>query len=294
MKIVQHRKIYFSISAIIIAIGIIFMIINASAGVGTFNFDVEFSGGTSVNIDLGQDFSNDDVTKIIEDTTGQTGPQVQRIIGTNEVNFKILSVDQETRVKLIDTLQEKYGFDDKAVNIEDVSSTVSGEMQQTALTAVVVSCIAILLYTSLRFRDFKTGSSAILALIHDAAVVLAAYAILRIPLNVAFIAAILTVLGYSINATIVIFDRIRENKRRANKFTQEQLIDLSVSQTLRRSVYTSLTTLLTVASLYVFGVTSVKDFTLPIIIGIVCGTYSSVCLAGSIWYVMSKKPKVAK
>ncbi len=294
MKIVQHRKLYFSISAIIIAIGIIFMIINASAGAGAFNFDVEFSGGTSINIDLGQDFNNDDITQIIADTTGQTSPQVQRIIGTNEVNFKILSVEQETRVKLISAIKEKYGFEDGAVDIEDVSSTVSNEMQQTALTAVVVSCVAILLYTSLRFRDFKTGSSAILALIHDAAVVLAAYAILRIPLNVAFIAAILTVLGYSINATIVIFDRIRENKRRAHKYSQEELIDLSVAQTFRRSVYTSLTTLLTVASLYVFGVTSVKDFTLPIIIGIICGTYSSVCLAGSIWYAMSGKPKTVR
>ncbi len=293
MKIVKHRKIYFLISAIVIAVGIAFSIFYSSAGLGIFNFDVEFSGGTSINIDIGQEFNNDDISSIINETTGQASPQIQKIIGTNEVNIKILSVDQETRIKLINALKEKYQFNEEAVYIEDVSPTISAEMQSTAILAVVVSCIAILFYTSFRFRDFKTGGSAILALLHDALVVLAAYAILRIPLNNAFIAAVLTVLGYSINATIVIFDRVRENRRHSHKFSQEQLIDTSVNQTLRRSIFTSLTTLLAVVSLYIFGVASIKDFTLPIIIGIICGTYSSVFLAGSIWYVLSKKTKQA-
>jgi SecD/SecF fusion protein len=131
------------------------------------------------------------------------------------------------------------------------------------------------------------GACSILALCHDALIVLGAYAVLRIPMGNSFIAAILTVLGYSINATIVIFDRIRENRSRVGRNNYEELVNVSVKQTLTRSLFTSLTTFFTVACLYVLGVDSVKEFVLPIAVGIVCGTFSSVCIAGNLWYVVS-------
>ncbi len=288
MKIIENRKKFFIISAAIILIGIGFMIANYASGKDGFNFDVEFSGGTAIQLNLGTDFNNSDIAAIISETTGLTSSQIQRIVGTNEVNIKIKNVDQDSRIKLISALEEKYG-QGILLGMEDVSPTVSTEMQRSAILAFTLACAAILIYITIRFKDFKAGTSAIIALVHDALIVLAAYAILRIPVNTAFIAAILTVLGYSINATIVVFDRVRENKRLLRKEGNAAIIDVSVSQTLRRSVYTSLTTLLTITCLYVLGVTSIKDFTLPIIIGIVCGTYSSVCLAGSFWFVLTEK-----
>ncbi len=287
MKIVENRNKFFIISAAVIIIGIACMVFNYSTGKGAFNYDVEFSGGTSILLNLGSEFNNDDIAKIIEETTSLTSSQIQKVLGTNEVSIKIKNIDQEARIKLIEALEEKYGKD-ILLSMGDVSPTVSSEMQRTAILAFSIACAAILTYITIRFRDIRMGGSAILALIHDGLVVLSAYAILRIPLNIAFIAAILTVLGYSINATIVVFDRVRENKRLMRKRDSVTLIDTSITQTMERSIYTSVTTLLTIVCLYIFAVSSIKDFTLPIIIGIVCGTYSSVCLAGSIWYVLSE------
>ena len=167
-------------------------------------------------------------------------------------------------------------------------------MQEKAFLAVAVSCIAMLIYVSLRFRDFKIGASCIIALLHDALIVLACYAIFRIPLNNSFIAAILTVLGYSINASIVIFDRLRENKRRLGSRDSENVMNISIKQSMRRSLYTSLTTFFTILALYIFGVQSVKEFALPIVVGIICGTYSSVFLAGSLWYIFDSFKKGPK
>lgn len=296
MDIIKNRKLYFGLSLSILLIGLAFMIFNMSQGRGGFNLDTQFTGGTSVQADIGTDFTNDEITEIVKEVTGETSPQVQRITGTNSVMIKTRSLDQETRTDLVDAICDKYSITGDNLQISDVSATISREMQRTSVFAVLIACTAMLIYITFRFRDFKTGSSAVLALVHDVAVVLAFYAIFRIPLNDSFIAAMLTILGYSINATIIIFDRIRENKKKINKREMEELINRSVNQTLRRSVYTSLTTLMTITSLYIFGVQSVKEFALPIVIGIICGTYSSVFLSGSIWYTLSninKKPKNA-
>ncbi len=292
MKIIENRFKVFALSGAIIAIGLVIMLLNAGSSKGLFNYDVEFAGGTSYTFDIGTNFENADIEAIIAEATGQTAPQVQKVTGTNQVQIKLLSIDSEQRVAFTTALQEKYGIDDSALlNMSDVSATISGEMRNNAFLAVFVACIAMLIYVSFRFKDWRMGASAIIALLHDASIVILAYAVIRIPLNYSFIAVILTILGYSINSTIVIFDRVRENKRIAKNNSKTELINKSVFQTIRRSLYTSLTTLLPVICLFAFGVPSIKQFTLPIIIGVLVGTYSSVYLSGSVWYTLSKNNK---
>lgn len=288
MDIIKNRKKFFAVSLIIICIGIVTMIINSVSGKGALNYDVEFTGGTSMDIDIGGDFRNSDISDIIKDVTGQSAPQVQRVTGTNEVSIKMQSIDSETRTALIEALNEKY-TDMEVHDVSDVGGTISGEMQRAALLAILVSCGAMLVYISIRFKDFRAGASAIFALVHDVFVVLAFYAVLRIPVNNSFIAAILTVLGYSINATIVIFDRIRENKSNFRLNETAEKINKSVTQTLARSVNTSLTTLFTIGTIYILGVQSIKEFALPLIIGIISGAYSSIFLAGAVWYMLIPK-----
>jgi len=287
MQIIKNRKIYIAISLVVILIGFGFMFANKSQGKGAFNYDIQFTGGTSIEVNIGKQFENSDILNVVKDVTGESNPQIQKIGSGESVIIKTKSLDQEKRMALVDALAEKYSITEDNFSIQDVSATISSEMQKSALIAVSVSCLAMLLYVSVRFRDFKTGASAIIALFHDALVVLACYAVFRIPLNNSFIAAILTVLGYSINASIVIFDRVRENRRRNMSMDKEQLIDKSVSQSITRSLFTSLTTFFTIFSLYIFGVESIKEFALPIVVGIICGTYSSVFIAGSIWYILS-------
>lgn len=288
MKIVENKNKFFLLSLIIILVGVVFMIYNYMNGNDIFNYDVEFSGGTSIRIDIGKDFSNEDIEKTVSKITGQSSAQIQRVLNKNQVMIKIKSTDKKVRDDLIDELAKNYGFDKKSVAISDISATISNEMQRSAIIAVVLACLAILIYISIRFKNIKTGSCAVIALLHDTIITILSYAVFRIPLNYSFIAVVLTILGYSINATIVIFDRMRENKM-FNIKDETELVDKSVMQTMRRSLFTSLTTLLSIICLYFMGVASIKDFSLPIIIGIICGTYSSICIATSLWFVMNKK-----
>lgn len=288
MKIVENRKKFFAASLIVIIIGFAAMIFNAQAGRGAFQYDVEFTGGTSFNLDLGQDYEQEDLQKIITDVTGQDSPQIQQVIGTNEVTVKIQSIDSATRETLTNAILEAYP---NAVmgEVNDVSGTVSHEMQTAAIKATLIAAVAMLLYISLRFHDFRAGGSAIIALLHDVLIVLTAYAVFRIPVNNTFIVVLLTILGYSINATIVIFDRIRENKSAFHANQTAEKINKSISQTLARSINTSLTTFFTVGAIYVLGVPALKEFALPMMIGILAGAYSSVCISGSIWYLLLPK-----
>ena len=288
MKIVENRKKIFAASLIVIIIGFAAMIFNAQAGRGAFQYDVEFTGGTSFDLDLGQDYEQEDLQKLITDVTGKDSPQVQQVIGTNEVTVKIQSIDSATRETLTNAILEAYP---NAVmgEVNDVSGTVSHEMQTAAIKATLIAAVAMLLYISLRFHDFRAGGSAIIALLHDVLIVLTAYAMFRIPVNNTFIVVLLTILGYSINATIVIFDRIRENKSAFHANQTAEKINKSISQTLARSINTSLTTFFTVGAIYVLGVPALKEFALPMMIGILAGAYSSVCISGSIWYVLLPK-----
>ena len=288
MNIVENRKKFFLLSLVVILIGFGAMFVNEKAGRGALNWDVEFTGGTSMEIDLGEAYEQEELTKIIKTVTGQHAPQIQQIMGTNGAEIKLQQIDGATRVRLMQAVQETYPSAElKEAN--DISGTVSAEMQQAAIKATIIAGIAMLLYISLRFRDFRAGSSAIIALFHDVLVVLAAYAIFRIPVNNTFIAVLLTILGYSINSTIVIFDRVRENKPYYPAARTAERIDKSIGQTLNRSINTSLTTLFTVGAIYVLGVPSIKEFALPMMVGIVAGAYSSICISGSIWYMLMPK-----
>jgi preprotein translocase SecF subunit len=288
--IVKNRKKFFALSIILIAIGFATMIFNGASGKGIFNFDIDFTGGTAIDVNFGKDVKNTDIAKVITDVTGQKNPQVQDVLGTDEETIKIQSVDSATRTKITDALKKNFNLTDDAIlSVQDISGTVSGEMQKTAIIAVIIACIAMLIYITIRFKDFKMGVSSIMALVHDVCIMLAFYAVFRIPVNNSFIAALLTVLGYSINATIVVFDRVRENKGTARRMETSEIINHSVKQTLRRSIYTSLTTLFAIGAVYVFGVKSIREFALPMMVGIISGAYSSVLLAGSFWFTMLGK-----
>lgn len=289
MQIVKNRYIFIAISLVLIIGGIASMVINSVRGNGAFNLDIQFTGGVSIQANVGQEATEDEIKTIVKDITGSEPSQTQLADVENGksaiLKFKELSDENTSAIQ--DKLIEKYGITEGDFTVQNVSATISSEMLKTSILSVVVACIAMLIYVSIRFRDIKKGSSAIIALCHDALIVLGSYALFRIPLNNNFIAAILTVLGYSINATIVIFDRVRENTRSVGRKNYEALVNLSVKQTLSRSIFTSLTTFITVAALYVFGESSVRQFALPIAVGIICGTYSSICIAGNIWYILS-------
>lgn len=289
--IVESRKKYFIFSAAVLAIGLIFAVIHGANGNGFFNLDVEFSGGTSFTVDIGQPFQNADIEDIVRNVTGESAPTVQQIVGANQVIIRTTQVNPDIRVALVDALSAHYNLDSDAFTYSDVSPAVSAAMRQSAIMAIVLASIGMLVYISIRFRDVRKGASAVLAQLHDALVVLCIYAILRIPLNYAFIAVMLTTLGYSINATIIIFDRIRENRVRMPKVATDVLINTSVTQTLRRTLISTLSTFAAVLVLYIVGVAAIRDFTLPIMVGLLFGAYSSVCLSGSAWYMMVKNKK---
>lgn len=288
MKVIENRKKFFILSLLIICIGFGFMFANAKAGRGALNWDVEFTGGTSMEIDMGGEYDLAELEEIIIEATDQQSPQIQQIIGTNGVEIKLQSIDSPARVALLNSIWKVYPSAE-VTEANDISGTVSGEMQQAAIKATLIAAVAMLIYISIRFKDFRAGGSAILALIHDMLVVLAAYAIFRIPVNNAFIAVLLTILGYSVNSTIVIFDRIRENKDNFKPNQMAERIDKSIGQTLARSINTSLTTLFTIGAIYFLGVPSIKEFALPMMVGIIAGAYSSICISGSIWYTLLPK-----
>jgi SecD/SecF fusion protein len=294
--IVQKRKIWFATSIAILAIGVIFSVVHFARGNGFFNLGVEFSGGTSIVVDIGRTFDNANVETIVRDVTGESAPLVQEIEGNFQAMIRTASSDADTLNRLINSLAEYYGLDiTEDFTYSVIGPAVGAAMRQSAVMAIAVASLGMLLYISIRFRDWRKGTSAVLAQLHDALVVLCIYAILRIPLNYAFIAVMLTTLGYSINATIIIFDRIRENRVRMPKAGYESLINTSVTQTLRRTLFSTISSFVAVFMLYVIGVAAIRDFTLPIMVGLLFGAYSSVCLSGSMWYmfVKNKKEKAA-
>ncbi len=297
---VGKRFVYFAVAAVVICAGFLFMIINNGAGKGTLNYSVEFRGGTSTSVTFNEDYSieqlDKDVIPVIMEVTGDADVQAQKVAGGNEVIFKTRSLTSDESEQLKNALDEAVGIakytdedgnESMSVTTETISSVISKEMSGAAVKAVIIAVILMLLYIWLRFADFRFASSAVIALCHDVLVVLACYSIIRISVGNTFIACMLTIVGYSINATIVIFDRIRENlKIRAKGETLAELVNKSITQTLTRSIYTSLTTFITITMLYIIGVPSIKEFALPLMVGIVAGAYSSVFITGSLWYMM--------
>lgn len=290
MQVVKNRFIYFGISLVLIIVGFASMIYNASKGHGAFNYDIQFTGGTSIQVEFDKEVSNDEMSEIFKEIAGEEPAQIQELEGNVKL-IKTKSLSPEMRSDIQQKIIESYEVEEADFIIQDVSGTISAEMKRTAILSVVLACIAMLIYLAFRFKDLLIALSIVIALLQDALVVLASYALLRIPLNNNFIAVMLTVLGYSINASIVIFDRVRENRRIIGRNNFEELVDVSVRQTVTRSLFTSATTFFTIFCLYLFGVDAVKQFALPISVGIVAGTYSSIFISGNAWYVAVTKSK---
>lgn len=288
------RKIFFAVSAAVILIGLVFMGVNAGTGKGALNYSLEFKGGTSTNVTFDKAYTlkeiDEQMVPELEKVTDDPNIQVQTVADSNQVIFKTQTLDLEKREAFAKYMTDEFGVEEKDITTENISSTVSSEMRMDAIIAVVIATIFMLLYIWLRFKDIRFATSAVLALVHDVLVVLAFYVIARISVGNTFIACMLTIVGYSINATIVIFDRIREEMK-TKKRTEEldTLVNRCITKTLTRSIYTSLTTFIMVAVLFIMGVSSIKEFALPLMVGIICGAYSSVCITGALWYVMKTK-----
>ncbi len=290
----SKKAIFFAVSLVVIAGGFVFMGVHKMQGGNTLNYSLEFIGGASTNVTFKEDMSiealDSEVVPLLEEITGDGNVQSQKVQGTNEVIFKTRTLTVDEREQMANMLTERFGVDENTIVVENISSTISNEMKKDTIIAVVIAVVLMLIYIRIRFSDIRFGISSVAALLHDVLVVLAFYAVARVSVGSTFIACLLTIVGYSINATIVIFDRIRENMAAAARITDlKELVNRSISQTLSRSIFTSLTTFIMVAALYVFGVTSIREFALPLMVGIVCGTYSSVCLTGAMWYLLRNK-----
>ena len=296
INFLSKRNICFAISLIAIVAGFVGMGIHAAKDGNILNFSLDFVGGTSTTGTFNEDFSIADIdakiVPVVEGITKDGNVQTQKIEGTNQVVIKTRSLELTERESLNQAMIDQFGVSEDGITAENISSTVSSEMKADAIWAVITATICMLIYIWFRFKDIRFAGGAVIALIHDVLVVLAFYALARISVGNTFIACMLTIVGYSINATIVIFDRIRENLGGARKKDAEALqevVNKSITQTLSRSINTSLTTFIMVFMIFILGVTSIKEFALPLMAGIICGGYSSVCLTGALWYIFRTK-----
>ena len=299
LNILSKKGLFFGISVAVIAAGFVMMGVNKSTTGDVLNYSLEFKGGTQTSVTFNEamtlEKTNAEVVPLMEEITGAV--QIQTVQDSNEVIFKTNALTVEQRDAVNEMLVSNFGVDESLITTETISSTISDEMKSDTIIAVAVAIVCMLIYIRIRFKDLRFGVSSIAALLHDVLVVLAFYAAARVSVSNTFVACMLTIVGYSINATIVIFDRIRENMAvMTHKDDLKDVVNKSITQTMTRSIFTSLTTFIMVAVLYVLGVTSIRDFALPLMVGIVCGTYSSICLAGSMWYIFRIKfvPKKEK
>ena len=287
-------------SLIVIIACFCMMPVNNKSKGSPLNFSVEFAGGTSLTVGFDKEYSlseaESDIVPVIAEAAGigEAGISVQTVSGTNEIVFKMPELsddgtDDSQMSKVRTALTDKLGADVKEANV--ISGSVSSEMSKNAIFSVILAAILMLIYIAIRFHDVKFGASAVIALLHDVAMVFCLYIILRLTVGNTCIACLLTIVGYSINATIIIFDRIRENidVMRPKKATYKDIVNLSINQTFSRTIYTSLTTFVTIFVLYIMGVASIKEFALTLMAGIIIGAYSSVCITGPLWYTMKTK-----
>ena len=290
---VGNKAKYFILSSTLIVLGIVFLFVNKSRleNKTILNYGLDFVGGTSTQVTLpaNQNVTNDDIVKLYNEAINvKASPS--KVEGENTFIIKSTELNLEQRTKLTNAFVEKYNVDESLINVNSISATVSSEMKKDAIVSVIIASICMLIYIWIRFRDINFGTSAVLALVHDVLVTLTVYAVLMVTVDNSFIACMLTIVGYSINATIVIFDRVRENlKVKTRKETVEEVVNKSITQTISRSVNTSLTTFIMVFVLYILGVDTVKYFAGPLMAGIVCGAYSSICITATLWYVFKKK-----
>lgn len=287
---VANRKIFFTISIAIVIIGIISIFVRG------FNFGIDFAGGTTMQVNMKTEVTMDvqnDLISLVEETIGEK-PSIQKTGDGQQVIIKTKQLDTEQRDSVFNAIKEKYSLEDSdRLDTSNVTATVGKDLQRSAILATAVASVLMLIYIAFRF-EFVTAVSSVIALLHDIFVMLTIYSLFQLPINSSYIAGILTILGYSINATIVVFDRIRENKKANPRSNFRTLVNSSIWQTMARCINTTLTTLFVIVALYVVGVPSIKEFSLPILIGILAGVYSSICLSGNLWVLLEEKLKLSK
>lgn len=285
-NIIEKRKIILAIPCVILLVGII-----CFAVFGGFNSDIDFTGGTAMEIELGVNFDETAIRKTFSSVKGVEVSSVQSS-GAQKAIVKTKELSQEKLVELKSAVIRDFPSS-TITSVDSVSATMGQDMWWSAAKSILIAVILMLVYISIRF-DLFSGLSAVVALSHDVLMMLSVYAIFQLPINSTFIAAVLTILGYSINATIVVFDRVRENSKLIRKEAFASVVNKSIWQTMMRSINTSVTTLLTLICLYILGVTSIKQFAFPLIVGVVCGTFSSVFIAGQFWVIFKGKKAYAK
>ena len=290
----SKKVISFSISGVVILAGVVVMIVNGVQGNGAFQYGLDFMGGTSSTVTFEEDYTIEEIDSkivpVVKEVTGDANVQTQKVQGSNAVVIKTRSLDLEEREAFNQAMEDNFGVDASTITAENISSAVSSEMRRDAIIALLIATICMLIYIRIRFKDIRFATSAVLALLHDVLIVLAFYAVSRIAVGNTFIACILTIVGYSINATIVIFDRIREALDEKKKNEElSALVNTSITDTLTRSIYTNFTTFVMITVLFVLGVSSIREFALPLMVGVVGGTFSSICITGPLWYIMKTK-----
>lgn len=283
MNIIKNRNIFFLISISIIIIGLAFMMISG------LNKGIDFTGGALLQIDFSKEIPVSEIREIT-DTIDKEADIVHAGEGNKEIIIKTkIDLDNEGRKELFNKFKEKYSLSDKdLIKAEKFGPAIGKEIERKAYLSIVIATIGMLIYITYRFEIYF-GLAAVVALMHDVLITLAIYTIFKIPVTSSFVAGILTIVGYSINDTIVLFDRIRENVKYMKKEKYDTIVNKSISQTISRSINTSFTTLLAISTLYIFGVDSIKDFALPLIVGIMAGTYSSIFIASPVWYLLKSK-----
>lgn len=288
--IVKNFKFFSLISAVLISAGLVGLIL-MPFGVNLFNLDIDFIGGTTMHIELNKDVTSEDISKIttvVEDVIGEKISPVQKIGDGTEVLITSKDIPSETRTKVINSIKTEFNLADTDIlSTDNVSPKVGSDLQKAAITAAVVASLLMLIYITFRF-ELTSGLSAIICLAHDILVILSLYVIFKLPLNLNFIAVALTILGYSINAGIIVFDRVRENVKIDKRADFADVVEKSLWQTMGRTINTTITTLLPILMIYILGVPSLKSFTLPLMVGIIAGAYSSIFLSGSLWVFLKK------
>ena len=285
----SKKAVFFAISIVMILLGFVFMGINKQKTGNVLNYSLEFMGGTSTTVEFNEDMTIEEIDQkvvpVVEKITGDSNVQTQKVNDTNQVVIKTRTLTVEEREAFVSAMEENFQVAEEAITAETISATISSEMRRDAILAVIIATFCMLIYIWFRFTDIRFAASAVLALLHDVLVVLTFYAVSRTSVGNTFIACMLTIVGYSINSTIVIFDRIRENMR-SGRGKLDELVDSSITSTLTRSIYSNLTTFVMVLVLFILGVSSIRDFAAPLMVGIAAGAYSSVCVTGALWYVM--------
>ena len=285
----KHFKLFGLISLVMISVGLVSLILTLCGVQGLFNFDIDFVGGTTFEFQLPVNVDKavtDDVAELYQQAIDKA-PSSVTSSGENGLRIKALELTDAEVEAVRNAVAQKYHVDiEQGYQVERVSASVGKDLSRSAFLASAVAVALILVYIGFRF-EFKSGLAAVCALVHDLLVMLSFYVIFRIPFNINFIAAALTILGYSINATIVVFDRVRENRKTMKTGNFGEIVDRSIWDTMTRSVNTTVTTLIVMLMLLILGVSSIRNFALPICIGIVCGCYSSVCISGPLWNLMN-------